>query len=71
MAGETVFVPAEGGTDEDDGYLMTFVYDADTGASQFMGFDAKTMDPDPIGSVDLPRIPFGFHGNWIPSSTVN
>lgn len=71
MAGETVFVPAEGGTDEDDGYLMTFVYDADTDASQFMVFDAKTMDPDPIGSVDLPRIPFGFHGNWIPSSTVN
>jgi carotenoid cleavage dioxygenase-like enzyme len=32
--------------------------------------DAKTMDDTPIGSVDLPRIPFGFHGSWIDSSVV-
>jgi carotenoid cleavage dioxygenase len=70
MPGEPVFVPAAGGTDEDDGYLMTFVYDADRDASRFVVLDAKTMDPEPIASVDLPRIPFGFHGNWIPSSVV-
>jgi carotenoid cleavage dioxygenase-like enzyme len=70
MPGEAVFVPAEGGTDEDDGYLLTFVYDADTDASQFVVLDAKTMDDTPIGSVDLPRIPFGFHGSWVPSTVV-
>jgi carotenoid cleavage dioxygenase len=71
MPGEAVFVPAEGATTEDDGYLMTFVYDADNDASRFVVFDAKTMDPDPIAEIDLPRIPFGFHGNWVPSTTAN
>jgi carotenoid cleavage dioxygenase-like enzyme len=70
MPGEPVFVPADGATDEDDGYLMTFVYDADTDASRFVVLDAKTMDATPVGSVDLPRIPFGFHGSWIPTSVV-
>lgn len=70
MPGEAVFVPADGGTDEDDGYLMTFVYDAATDASQFCVWDAKSMDSTPIGSVDLPRIPFGFHGSWIDTSVV-
>ena len=70
MPGEPVFVPAEGATDEDDGYLMTFVYDSSTDASRFVVLDAKTMDATPIGSVDLPRIPFGFHGSWIDASVV-
>lgn len=71
MPGEPVFVPADGGSDEDDGYLMTFVYDAERDASRFVVFDAKTMDPEPVASVDLPRIPFGFHGSWIPSSVAD
>jgi carotenoid cleavage dioxygenase len=70
LPGEPVFVPAEGGTDEDDGYLMTFVYDSSTDASRFVVLDAKTMDDTPIGSVDLPRIPFGFHGSWIDASVI-
>jgi carotenoid cleavage dioxygenase-like enzyme len=70
IPGEAVFVPADGGTAEDDGYLMTFVYDADADASRFVVFDAATMDDTPIGSVELPRIPFGFHGSWIPSSVA-
>ena len=68
--GEPVFVPADGGTAEDDGYLMTFVYDADTDTSRFVVLDAATMDQTPVASIDLPRIPFGFHGNWIDSSVA-
>jgi carotenoid cleavage dioxygenase len=70
IPGEPVFAPAEGGGAEDDGYLMTFVYDASTDTSRFMVFDAATMDDEPVGAVDLPRIPFGFHGSWIPSSVA-
>jgi carotenoid cleavage dioxygenase len=71
MPGEPVFVAAEGGVDEDDGYLMTFVYDSDRDASRFVVLDAKTMDPEPIASVDLPRIPFGFHGNWVSTAVAD
>jgi carotenoid cleavage dioxygenase-like enzyme len=71
MPGETVFVPAEGGRNEDDGYLMTFVYDASSDSSEFVVMDAATMNATPIATVQLPRIPHGFHGSWIPSSVVN
>jgi carotenoid cleavage dioxygenase-like enzyme len=70
LSGEPVFVPAEGGTAEDDGYLMTYVYNADTDSSEFIVLDAATMDQTPVASIELPRIPFGFHGNWIDSSVA-
>jgi len=68
--GEPVFVPAAGAKSEDDGYLMTFVYDAATNTSRFVVMDAKTMDRNPVASIELPRIPHGFHGSWIPASVV-
>jgi carotenoid cleavage dioxygenase len=71
IPGEPVFVPAAGGTTEDDGYLMTFVYDADSDSSRYLVMDASTMDDSPVASVELPRIPFGFHGSWIPSSVAD
>jgi len=71
MPGEPVFVPADGGKNEDDGYLMTFVYDADSDTSRYVVMDASTMDDTPVASIELPRIPFGFHGSWIPSSVAD
>jgi carotenoid cleavage dioxygenase-like enzyme len=71
VPGEPVFVPAEGGTAEDDGYLMTYVYDATSDTSSLVVLDATTMDPSPIASVELPRIPHGFHGSWIPASVAD
>ena len=68
VGGEPVFVPREGSQAEDDGYLMTFVYDAGKDASELVITDAATMDADPIAAIDLPRVPSGFHGSWIPSS---
>ena len=65
-SGEAVFVPAEGGTNEDDGYLMTYVYDAGTDRSRLTILDASNMAADPVAEVHLPRrIPTGFHGSWI------
>ena len=71
IPGEPVFVPAANGAAEDDGYLMTYVYDADSDASSLEVFDAATMDSSPIASVELPRVPFGFHGSWISASVAN
>jgi carotenoid cleavage dioxygenase len=71
MPGEPVFVPSARNATEDDGYLMTFVYDADNDASRFVVLDAATMDPTPVASVELPRVPSGFHGSWIPASVAD
>jgi len=71
MPGEPVFVPAEGGKNEDDGYLLTFVYDASSNTSELVVMDAATMSDTPIATVDLPRIPHGFHGSWVAASVAN
>lgn len=68
--GEPVFAPAAGAEAEDDGYLMTFVHDARSDTSRFVVMDAASMDRTPIASIELPRIPSGFHGSWIPASVA-
>jgi carotenoid cleavage dioxygenase len=66
-AAEPFFVPRDAAESEDDGYLMTYVYDESTTTSEFVIFDAKTMGTEPIARIHLPvRVPYGFHGSWIP-----
>ena len=69
--GEAVFVPSATAKHEDDGYLMTYVYDGSTDASECIILDASTMSDEPVATVQLPRIPFGFHGSWVPSSVAD
>ncbi len=69
--GEPVFAPAANARNEDDGYLMTYVHDAGTDTSRYMIFDAASMDSEPMASIELPRIPSGFHGSWIPASVAD
>jgi carotenoid cleavage dioxygenase len=71
VCGEAVFVAADGAKSEDDGYVMTYVYDQSQDSSEFVIFDAKTMSDEPIATVQLPRIPFGFHGSWVPATVAN
>jgi carotenoid cleavage dioxygenase len=60
---EAVFAAA--GAGEDDGYLLSIIYDAATNASSFAVFDAKNIASGPVATVALPqRVPFGFHGAW-------
>ena len=66
-----MFVPAADGKAEDDGYLMTYVYDAATDQSDFVIFDASSMSAEPVATVHLPRVPFGFHGNWVAASVAD
>jgi carotenoid cleavage dioxygenase-like enzyme len=64
-SGEPVFVPAHDGAGEDEGYLVTFVYDAGTDRSNFVVLDASDMAAPSIAEVPLPRrVPHGFHGSW-------
>jgi len=64
--GEPVFSPRDNSTSEDDGYLMTYVYDESSNKSEFIVLDAKDIEAGPIAQVKFNhRIPFGFHGSWI------
>ena len=66
FSGEPVFVPAADAREEEDGWLMAFVYDAARDASDFVILDARDMHAPPVASIALPsRVPFGFHGNWV------
>lgn len=50
---------------------MTYVHDAATDTSQFVILDAASMDKTPVATIDLPRIPGGFHGSWIPATVAD
>ncbi len=69
MPGEAVFVPSADGRAEDDGWLLTYVYDQARDASDFVVLDARDLAEPPLAVVPLPqRVPFGFHGSWFPTA---
>lgn len=66
--GEPYFVARSPPTSsaEDDGYVVTFVNNENTGKSEFVILDARTPSLDVVASVKLPsRVPYGFHGTFI------
>lgn len=66
--GEAVFVPAD---DEpgSDGWLLTYVYDAIQERSDLVIIDTADLSGPPVAVIELPaRVPYGFHGNWIPDN---
>ena len=64
--GEFVFVDRPGSTDEDDGWLIGYVYDRSEDRSSLLILDAGDPGSEPVAEVVLPqRVPFGFHGSWI------
>jgi carotenoid cleavage dioxygenase len=68
---EAFFVPSPAGREEDDGYLLGFVYDPSTQSSDLWIMDATTLGTGPIAKVKLPvRVPFGFHGEWVPRESI-
>ena len=66
---EAVFVPRQGGHDEDDGWLICFVSDVSQGTSELVVVAAQDVTAEPVAAVELPvRVPFGFHGCWVPAA---
>ncbi|HMU79531.1 MAG TPA: carotenoid oxygenase family protein, partial [Microthrixaceae bacterium] len=66
---EAVFVPASPDADEDDGWVLCLTYGADTDTSRLEIRHAQALTDGPVATVHLPvRVPFGFHGNWIPDA---
>ncbi|MEO1059055.1 MAG: carotenoid oxygenase family protein [Actinomycetota bacterium] len=66
---EPVFVPRTESAGEDDGWLVTYLYDRATESSSFAVLDAADMSAEPVAVVPLPqRVPHGFHGSWFPDA---
>jgi carotenoid cleavage dioxygenase len=64
--GEAVFVPRPGANAEDDGWLVTFVYDTGEETSELVVVDAQDVTAEPVARVLVPqRVPYGFHGAWV------
>nr|BAE72094.1 Lactuca sativa carotenoid cleavage dioxygenase 1 [Lactuca sativa] len=73
--GEPFFVarePDNPNADEDDGYIISYVHDENTGESRFLAMDAKTPTLEIVATVKLPRrVPYGFHGLFVRESDIN
>ncbi len=67
-ASEPLFVRASDGRSDDEGWLLTVVYDATRGASDLYVLDASSLGRRPQAIIHLPdevALPFRSHGTWI------
>jgi carotenoid cleavage dioxygenase-like enzyme len=79
-AQESRFVPRQNGSSEDDGWILSYVFDesqldehgnAPLGAkSELWIIEAKQMK-EVVCKVELPqRVPYGLHGNWFSADEI-
>jgi carotenoid cleavage dioxygenase len=69
IGGEWVHVPRHDDAAEDDGWLLSFVYDTNIDRSELAVYPAADPTAGPVARVLLPtRVPMGFHGNWVPDA---
>jgi carotenoid cleavage dioxygenase-like enzyme len=68
---EAPFAPRPGATGEDDGYLVSYVYDEREGRSDVEVLDARDVTAGPLCRIKLPvRVPIGFHATWVPGEKL-
>jgi len=64
--GEPVFVPRHRDAEEDDGFVLNLLHDANRDQTALDVLDARAVDKAPLARLWLEeRIPLGFHGNWL------
>ncbi|KAI3453898.1 hypothetical protein Pfo_010561 [Paulownia fortunei] len=72
--GEPFFIPREPdnpAAEEDDGYLVNYVFDETKQESRFLVMDAKSPNLEIVAVVKLPqRVPYGFHGIFVRESDL-
>ncbi len=70
--GEPIFAPRAGGTAEDDGWVIGFVWDDNEKRSECVILDAAKFDEGPIARIMMPaRVPFGFHAGWVDQESID
>lgn len=62
---EPIFVPQPDATQEDQGWVLTVVYNASRHASDVVILDAENLNRGPVATLQLRHhIPYGLHGSW-------
>ena len=63
---EPVFVPRPGATAEDDGWVLTLVYDGRADASHLAVLDGARLEDGPVARAWFDHaVPITFHGSWL------
>lgn len=71
MTSEPVFVRKPGAATEDEGWILSYVFDPERGLSDVVILDAQDFAGEPVATIKLPvRVPFGFHGGWAPDANI-
>jgi carotenoid cleavage dioxygenase len=67
VPGEPFFIPASDNAAEDEGYLLSYVYELGAKGSSLDILDARALNDPAVASIKLPwRVPFGLHAAWVP-----
>ncbi len=70
VPGEPFFVPSASGGNEDDGYVLSYVYQPDDHSTSLWIMDASNIR-NVLAKVQLgARVPQGFHGLWLPMEDI-
>jgi all-trans-8'-apo-beta-carotenal 15,15'-oxygenase len=65
--GEPVFIPARRGGEEDEGFVVTLVFDAAANRTQIVGLDARDVAASPLFVARLRHhVPYSLHGTFTP-----
>lgn len=64
FAGESIFVPKTNAKSEDDGWVLSLIYDSRAHRSSLVIFDGLDIS-QPVATLNLKHhIPYGLHGSW-------
>ncbi len=70
LGGEPIFAPNPDGVNEEDGWVIGFVWDEQQQRSECIILDAARFEDGPVARVVMPaRVPFGFHSAWVDRDT--
>ncbi|MDJ0553535.1 MAG: carotenoid oxygenase family protein [Microcoleaceae cyanobacterium MO_207.B10] len=70
--GEAVFAPRLNASSEDDGWLLTYVYDENTQTSELVVVNAQDVSGETVARVIIPqRVPYGFHAAWVTEAQLS
>ena len=64
--GEALFIPRTANSSEDDGWVMSLAYEAETDRSKLLVINSQDFESAPVAEIYAPqRVPNGAHGSWV------
>jgi all-trans-8'-apo-beta-carotenal 15,15'-oxygenase len=69
--GEPIFIPRPNSQQEDEGWVIALVYDAEYHRSDVVILDAQDFSKGAIAKLHLKHhIPYGLHGSFTPETFI-